>query len=515
MDDSKGLLVQMQALQVTANRAEMARARRAAELFQHFSADHLARKAADAFFTLTPLAELVTEVEPVTGQTPGRIRSELEQLLIVDDQLPWLAEHLDEGRIDLYRVRPVTDAVREDLQGHPEALARFAELMQTWFAAAGTGPEGLITKTVTQIRHRVHYVLTKVLAGEMDDRFKKRHRQRRVTATETGDGMAALTIDTDAVSVKLAETRLDLLARHFRNRGDERTLEQLRTDLAIGLLTGTGPDTLPDQQVGRWARPVINVTVPIQTLMGLSDEPGMLGEQVLPASLVRHVAADPNATWYRLLTDPHRRGVELSTTSYRPTGPISREVVAVWSTCLAPTCPKPAGECELDHNTPHPDGETRTGNLGPGCKRHHTAKHGPGASLKRGRDGTLRYRLRSGMTHLVSPPEVPICDDPDVGHLWHRLLEIQPNLAELTTALDELAASQHKHAEHIIDQAEELTRLEADYRASYPGASEEDIDHWVWGEEHPDPQYDPPPITRKARFTFDQPPEDHLSTLIR
>ncbi len=123
MATTKEQLLEIQRLQIGANRAEMARARGAVGLFQEFSADHQARKAADPHFTLTPLAELVTEVEPVTGQTPGRIRSELEQVLLVDAELPWLAEHLDEGRIDLWRVKPVTDAIREDLAGHPDATA--------------------------------------------------------------------------------------------------------------------------------------------------------------------------------------------------------------------------------------------------------------------------------------------------------------------------------------------------------------------------------------------------------
>ncbi len=50
----------------------------------------------------------------------------------------------------------------------------------------------------------------------------------------------------------------------------------------------------------------------------------------MPAGLARAIAADPDATWYRMLTDPAGRMVELSTTSYRPTAPIWRYVVADW-----------------------------------------------------------------------------------------------------------------------------------------------------------------------------------------
>ena len=115
--------------------------------------------------------------------------------------------------------------------------------MQRWFAKAATASPGLLNKTITQIRNHVHYVLTKVLSSEFDERFKKRYAGRRVTSSPTGDGMAALTIDTDQVSVRLAEHHLDLLARDARAAGDERTLEQLRADLAVDLLTGRQVDT--------------------------------------------------------------------------------------------------------------------------------------------------------------------------------------------------------------------------------------------------------------------------------
>jgi hypothetical protein len=42
------------------------------------------------------------------------------------------------------------------------------------------------------------------------------------------------------------------------------------------------------------------------------------------------------------------------------------------------------------------------------------------------------------MTHLISPTEVPVCDDPCSASLWERLIEIQPNVAELCDALEEL-----------------------------------------------------------------------------
>ncbi len=402
------LLERMRSLQVAANRAEMARARAAAELCQHFRADIEVRRAADPHQTLAPLDETVVETQPVTGQSASRIRTEVEQVLLLDRHLPWLGSHLDAGRLDLFRVRPVTDAMREDLAEHAEARARFAGLVRRWFV--------------------------------------RRHRQRTVSTYPTGDGMAALVVDADVVSVARAAHHLDLLARDVRSTGDPRSLDQLRSDLAITLLSGSAeavPPAAPDGEVGRWARPIINVTVPVETLMGLCDEPGRMGTTTLPASLVRHVAGQPGSTWHRLLTDPARGAVELSTERYRPTGPIWREVVAAQPTCFAPTCERPATDCDLDHRRRWPEGPTSTANLGPACRRHHRAKHSPGARLVTGPDGILRFTTRAGLTHALSPAEQPTCDDPAVTAGWESLLEIQPNRAELVEAVDSIR--QHRH----------------------------------------------------------------------
>jgi hypothetical protein len=39
---------------------------------------------------------------------------------------------------------------------------------------------------------------------------------------------------------------------------------------------------------------------------------------------------------------------------------------------------------------------------------------------------------------LVAPAEVPVCDDPHTAIVWERLLEIQPNVAELCEAVEDL-----------------------------------------------------------------------------
>ena len=56
------------------------------------------------------------------------------------------------------------------------------------------------------------------------------------------------------------------------------------SDLALDLIIGRG-ERIP---VPAYARPIINVTVPLETLAELTDEPGRLsGGTVIPADLAR------------------------------------------------------------------------------------------------------------------------------------------------------------------------------------------------------------------------------------
>jgi hypothetical protein len=183
-------------------------------------------------------------------------------------------------------------------------------------------------------------------------------------------GQLAITATVD--EVRLARHRLHLSAKQLRKAGDERTIEQLMSDLALDLLIGRAPD-LP---VPAYARPILNVTVSLETLAGLRDDPGQLsGGTVIPADLARAIATRDGATWYRMLTDPAGDLAALSTKSYQPTAPIWRYVVADQPTCAHPGCDRPSVECELDHITEWPAGPTSTDNLQSLCRRHHKAKH--------------------------------------------------------------------------------------------------------------------------------------------
>ncbi len=299
----------------------------------------------------------------------------------------------------------------------------------------------VVAATVKQLRNKLTYETNRLRPRDADERFRTAYAERRAVARtdpvdgSPGDGTGSLTLTDSVDRILLADHRLTLAAKSARASGDPRTLEQLRADLAVDLILG---ETVPGSG---FARPVINVTVPIQTLMGVSDDPGLLsGGTVLPATLVRMVALQPGSTWHRMLTDETGRCVEVSTKSYSPTRTIWNDVVARYGTCFRAGCDRPAADCELDHRVPFPAGATGNRNLQPACERDHKAKHANGFTVTGTSDEAL-FQTRAGFRHAVVAASQPTgrCVVPD------DLFGFQYSATEIVDALTHLAQIQHTH----------------------------------------------------------------------
>ncbi|HEU4511885.1 MAG TPA: DUF222 domain-containing protein [Nocardioidaceae bacterium] len=434
---------------------------------------------------MTPGHETAVELSPLLGMTESKVRADLRTTRRLQRQFPVVWSWVESGSLDLYRASMLPTAAEKHLTD-PAAVAQLAEKMGSWLAEQWT----------KKLRPRA-----------AQERHDRRYADRSVRVDATGDGMAALYLTSDVMSLRAVEHRLTLIAKAMQTAGEPRTLAQLRADLSVELLLGkltvgakdgelerpeTSPtgeplDTVELHEIGAWARPVVNVTVPIQTLMGVSDEPGVLsGGESLPAGPVRAIAEQPDSTWYRMLTDPARECVELSTTSYKPAGPIVRQTVADWLTCFSSTCVRPATECELDHRVPAPKGPTSTENMGPGCKGHHKCKHAPGFGLLKDPGGRFWFKTAAGFSHPVSKAEQPVGEDWGDPAIWEEPV----TLAELRDALSWLA-QQRKSMESTGRWLQEVDQLWADYRASYPEADDEEIHGWITMTTRPRPSRRP------------------------
>jgi hypothetical protein len=247
------------------------------------------------------------------------------------------------------------------------------------------------TRTATQVRRTTRDAVNSIDPAGYTARHHHRMTHRAVTIYDTDDAMTTVALNTASTTAHAIYTKVDLLASQVHDQS--RTKDQIRADVLADLVL-TGPrDAGP--------RPLIQITLPLATLVGVNDDPCELdGNGQIPAELARGLAADPGSVWHRLLTDPAgEQLLDYGTRTYRPPAGLDRFVRARDKTCVHPGCRRPARRCHLDHTTPYPDGSTSAGNLKPRCERHHLFKHLPGVVVVQNDDGTTTLTTPLGLTY--------------------------------------------------------------------------------------------------------------------
>ncbi|TNB76743.1 DUF222 domain-containing protein [Arthrobacter sp. BB-1] len=248
--------------------------------------------------------------------------------------------------------------------------------------------------------------------------IEKRHAKgiadRRVEYRPDQDGMAWLSAYLPAHQATAIWNRLTATARKSQGPEENRTLTQLRADLYAGWLLGgtsspaatlpgtsgntgpgtddgnaptagprngdaTGPGTGAGNSSGIGAQ--VLVTVPVFSLMGLTDEPAMLdGYGSIPPSMARQLVEGRAASFYRVLVDPRDGApLEIGRTSYRLTKAMKKTLQLRDGKCTFPGCNNPSLDNEADHlQAWQHGGATGISNLAQLCPKHHRLKHNTG-----------------------------------------------------------------------------------------------------------------------------------------
>jgi hypothetical protein len=269
-----------------------------------------------------------------------------------------------------------------------------------------------VGRTPAQVAARV----ARTVAALDPDAAAVRHRAaveaRRITCTPQPDGMAGIWALLRADDAALVMSTLRGQAREARTPGDGRTTEQRLADAFVDLHTAHlrqphSPDDTARRAAGPAAGPAVRVVVAATTLLGLDQEPGELaGYGPIPALLARAIAADPSATWQRLLTDPATGALlDVGRTRYRPPAALADHVRARDRTCRFPGCRQPAQRCDLDHVRAWPDGPTSHCNLAAECRHHHRLKHETDWQVDNDADdpATLYWTSPTGHTYATRP----------------------------------------------------------------------------------------------------------------
>ncbi len=258
-----------------------------------------------------------------------------------------------------------------------------------------------------------------------EERHRKRKRERQLVHYPQADGMAMWGAILPAEQAARMNQAVDAHAATLPDEG--RTLEQKRVDALFDLVvnrtttvgaTGTGRSTSTgstrtEQASGGRAAAVVQVTVPLDVLIGESEGPAQLkGYGPITAGQAREIAFAEGTIWRRLIIEP-KTGMLVKTdpTTYKPTAETERHVLARDGRCTFPTCQMPAHRCDLDHiqpfdhDNPAAGGQTVPENLGPLCRRHHLMKtHHPGWQVTRDPDtGVTTWTAPTGHTY-TNPP---------------------------------------------------------------------------------------------------------------
>jgi hypothetical protein len=212
-------------------------------------------------------------------------------------------------------------------------------------------------------------------------------------------------------------------------------------DGAAGHASSADGNSPADPGTGPSLAALINITVPLGTVQGTSEEPGSAdgfgpldaetARDLLAAAArsprtrwcitavapdgtaaahacapgSRHGPPDPRSlTYSNVIRGPCQHAQAQRT--YRPSRKLRHLVNARNTTCTAPGCSQPAARCDLDHTYPwEQGGPTCACNLAPLCRHHHRCKQAQGWRLEQPQPGVLTWHTPTGRTYTLTPTQ--------------------------------------------------------------------------------------------------------------
>lgn len=270
-----------------------------------------------------------------------------------------------------------------------------------------------VTSTPTTLDRRARKLREGLDPDSIAERTQRAVERREATWSPAQDGMGYLTLYLPAADGSAIFARATDAALHARTGDEPRTLTQLRLDvMRDALMDGTFAAL-----GGKLVRPDVFVTVPVLSLMGVTDEPASLdGYGPIDAETARRLAG--NATSFvRLLVHPETGAVlSVGRDRYVVPSDLKNALRVRHSTCAFVGCSRSAEFCDLDHTVDWArDGTTSYDNLAPLCRGHHTVKHHTAWTVTQepGGSGRLTWTSPAGRSYVRSPesrtskPEIP------------------------------------------------------------------------------------------------------------
>lgn len=348
-------------------------------------------------------------VGPLAGGMPDAVEfaeraavADLAMRLYLAEQTVRAQAH--EASVLIVRAPRVWSALRDGDVSVPNARA-IAEIVDTLPEAAWAPFEDAVLTPATSLaparfRTLARAARDRVHTEQLAERHRRRVEERRVWTEADIDGMAWLHAYLPAETAARAMAHLDRVATALAAAaGETRTKAQLRADAAgdalAGVLGAAGATSV-----------CVAVTVPVMTLLGLGEEPGILaGHGPIAPDVARRLAAHA-PSFVRLLTHPVTGAVlDLDRTTYRVPADLKRWVQLRDAQCAFIGCGRAATDCDLDHTVAWADtGPTADTNLAPLCRNHHRLKHETRWEMSRDAASRITWTSPTGATRGADPP---------------------------------------------------------------------------------------------------------------
>lgn len=263
--------------------------------------------------------------------------------------------------------------------------------------------------TASQFERKTRRLRERIDPDSIIARHVRSVAERSVRFEPARDGMAWLSAHLPAVDALAIYNQVTDRAITLQGTDEPRTLTQLRADVFRDLLLDPGclatAGTAGTAGTLRGLKPNLIVTVPMLTLLGVTEEPGNLdGYGPIDPDTARELAGKcPSCV--RILTHPET-GAVLSVGKKRYKIPKSlRTMLQVRDgTCRFPGCSRPASRSDIDHSLDWAfGGRTDHNNLAHLCPASHSLKHGAGWKVSQAPDGTgtLTWTSPTGRSYVT------------------------------------------------------------------------------------------------------------------
>jgi hypothetical protein len=314
----------------------------------------------------------------VSERTAGALLSESHELTTT---LPLTLSALQAGSISWQHARVMVDETANlDPAGAASLEAHFLD-PDAVNPARGCLAGELVP---SRFRHKARTWRERHHPVSIETRHTRSVLDRRLEYAPDRDGMAWFSAYLPADQAAGIWDRTTTAARALQGPDEGRTMTQLRADIAATLLLG-GTANGGDASAGFESVPSpaaqVLVTVPVFSLLGLTDEPATLdGYGPIPPSMANRLLADGATSFHRVLTDPRDGApLEIGRTSYRITKPMRQWLRLRDGKCPFPGCSNHSLDNDADHlHAWAHGGTTGISNLAQPCPKHHRLKHNTG-----------------------------------------------------------------------------------------------------------------------------------------